>query len=112
MKVTLNVLERLAKYIGNVFCNYTSKVRIYIEDCSVDEYILKYEDDNNITIRITIRENEFLMEYMLEDGTYKLCNAFSIDVIEEIYEFMFIVGIKIKAAEDYIKQQISTERKI
>lgn len=102
MKITKNFIAKLVKCLEN-----NSGLSVYdvrVEDA--DEWIVRYEDANNVTHSIHFTEEECITGYILEDGTYKWHSTRKLSAYGDTAAFLFDIALTLRAQYEYVEEYV------
>lgn len=103
MKVTKNTITKLVKCLENNSGLSTYDVRV---GNASDEWIVRYEDGNNVTHSIYFTEEECITGYILEDGTYKWHSTRKLSAYGDTAAFLFDIALTLKAQYEYVEKYV------
>ena len=102
MKVTKNTIAKLVKCLENN--SGLSAYDVRVEDA--DEWIVRYEDGNNVTHSIYFTEEECITGYILEDGTYKWHSTRKLSAYGDTAAFLFDIALTLRAQYEYVERYV------
>ena len=100
MKVNINTLKRC---IANTSELGYPCVEEFEEG---SEKILRFKDTNNYTLSIYNCNEELIIGYLLNDGTYKWWSTINLNKIKSNSDLMFMLAIKLVRLSDYIEKEV------
>ena len=102
MKTTMTTIKKIMKAIELNSMGYNVRLE------QADEYIIRYEDINNVTCSIyfTSDDSEMIIGYLLSDGSYKWFSTYLMESFDDNSMLLFSLGIKLDNLRKYIEEYV------
>lgn len=103
MKMTVNTIKNIKSAIENSSELGYPTVKLY-DECG--EFILRFEDTNNVTHSIYITDNLITLGYITDDGVYHWRSERKIAAFKNAFEMAFNLAISIKEQYRYVEEYV------
>lgn len=101
MNITKNTISKLVKCLENNSGLSTYAVRVE----NSDEFIIRYEDVNDVTHSIYFTDEECITGYLI-DGVYKWHSTHKLLAYNDLSLFLFDIALTLKSQYEYVEKYV------